>query len=74
MQKADSLQKAGLDEQAVVLYMIVAARSEKNASDGELAMHVKANLNIGNIYYDKGNYTDEGVSKNTASFSLLLVY
>lgn len=58
MQSADSLSKVGADEQAIVLYMIVASRSEKHASEYELAMHIRANLNIGDIHYAKGNYSD----------------
>lgn len=56
MNTADSLLKNGDEEKAMVLYMMVASRSDVNVSDKELTVYIEANLKTGDLHYDRGNY------------------
>ena len=57
---ADSLYLAeqGRENEALVLYMLVAQRPTDGISDDELSNHVKADMRAGNIHYGKGNYSN----------------
>jgi AraC-like DNA-binding protein len=57
---ADSLYLAeqGRENEALVLYMLVAQRPTDGISDDELSNHVKAEMRAGNIHYGKGNYSN----------------
>lgn len=47
----------GRDEEAMVLYMVVASRPSEGSDVNELRNRVKANLSAGDIHYGKGNYS-----------------
>ena len=55
---ADAKLKQGLEDEALVQYMVVASRPSDGLSDAELEAHVKANLSAGDIHYSKGNYSN----------------
>lgn len=54
---ADSFVADGREEEAMVLYMVVASRESEGADVKELRNQVKANLSAGDIHYGKGNYS-----------------
>ncbi len=55
---ADSMVKAGSDDEAMVLYMMAASRVTDGVSPDETRHRVEANLHAGDIHYSKGNYAD----------------
>lgn len=54
---ADSFIEEDRDEEAMVLYMVVASRPSEGSDGNELRNRVKANLSAGDIHYGKGNYS-----------------
>ena len=55
---ADSMVKAGSDDEAMVLYMMAVSRVTDGVSPDETRHRVEANLHAGDIHYSKGNYAD----------------
>lgn len=55
---ADSMVKKGVDDEAMVLYMMAASRPTNDASPDEIKNQVEANLHAGDIHYAKGNYAN----------------
>lgn len=53
MQMADSLMRVGAEEEAMVFYIIVASRDDRNLSASDLRSCVQADLKIGDIHYSK---------------------
>lgn len=58
IETADSFVEKGREEEAMVLYMVVASRQSEGADENDIKIQVKANLNAGDIHYGKGNYSD----------------
>lgn len=58
LRTADKYNESGKEEEAMVLFMVAVRDDAENVPAKELPAHVKANLNLGDIHYGKGNYSN----------------